>query len=176
MCFKCQCRSNTSAPGVVHCIAFMPKKQLILLVAAVLLFGVYAYYFTDWFAAENIQIVHSLRPITSPKRARGRTVEPNPAVNAVSFSLDRKCKLTEITVIPVADLATNKYAHPIWHLVSESNSVPTKAFVYGAYIRGMHPKVKGAKADPLEPDVPYRLFVAAGKLTGEHDFKTTAKK
>ena len=154
----------------------MPKKQLVLLLAALLLFGAYAYYFTDWFASENIQIVHSLRPITASKRPRARTVERNPAVNAVSFSLDRKCQLTEIKVIPVADLATNKYAHPIWHLVSESNSVPVKAFVYGSPIRGMHPKVKGAPPDPLAPEVTYRLFVTAGELKGEHDFKTTAKK
>ena len=153
----------------------MPKKQLVLLLAAFLLFGAYAYYFTDWFASENIQVVHSLRPISASKRVRGRTTELNPAVNAVSFSLNRKCKLTEIKVIPVADLATNKYAHPIWHLVSESNSVPVKAFVYGSPIRGMHPKVKGAQADPLATNVTYRLFVAAGELKGEHDFKTTAK-
>lgn len=154
----------------------MPKKQLVLLLVAILLFGAYAYYFTDWFAAENIQIVHSLRPPPPSRRARSRAAQPNPAVNSVFFSLDRKCGLTEIKVIPVTDLATNKYAHPIWHLVSDSNSVPTKAFVYGAYIRGMHPKVKGVDADPLEPNVPYRLFVAAGDLKGEHEFHTTAKK
>jgi hypothetical protein len=153
----------------------MPKKQLALLLVALLLFGAYAYYFTDWFVSENIQIVHSLRPV-SAKRTRTRKIEPSPAVNAVSFSLDRKCALTEVKVIPAANLATNKYAHPVWHLVSESNSIPLKAFVYGASIRGMHPKVKGAQADPLEPDVPYRLFVVAGDLKGEHEFKTTARK
>jgi len=153
----------------------MPKKQLVLLLVAILLFGAYAYYFTDWFASENIQIIHSLRPASPSRRARTRNAQPGPAVNTVHFSLDRKCKLTEIKVIPVADLATNKYAHPIWHLVSESNSVPVKAFVYGANVRGMHPKVKSARPDPLGPDVSYRLFVVAGDLKGEHEFHTTLK-
>lgn len=154
----------------------MPKKQLALLIITLLLLAAaYAYYFTDWFASENIQIVHSLRPVAA-KRARGKTPAPNPTVNAVSFSLDRKCRLTEVRVIPTAELATNKYAHPVWHLVSESNSIPVKALVYGTTPRGMHPKVKGAQADPLLPDVTYRLFVTAGDLKGEHDFKTTAKK
>ncbi len=154
----------------------MPKKQLVLLIVASLLLAAYAYYFTDWFASENIQIVHSLRPVSASKRARGKSPEPNSAVNAVSFALDRKCKLTEVRVVPLAEFTTNKYAHSAWHLVSESNSIPVKAFVYGAFIRGMHPKFKGAHADPLEPDVTYRLFVNAGDLKGEHDFKTTAKK
>lgn len=157
-------------------IAFMPKKQLVLLIVALLLLGAYVYYFTDWFASENIQIVHTLRPFSPSKRMRGRTVERNPAVNTVSFALDRKCRLTELKVIPVADLETNKYAHPIWHLVSESNSVPVKAFVYGSYIRGMHPKVRGAQPDPLEPNVNYRLLIDAGDLKGQYDFKTTPHK
>ncbi len=153
----------------------MPKKQLVLLVVAVLLLCGYAYYFTDWFASESIQIVHTIRPYSPPRRTRGRSTEENPAVNAVSFGFNRKYQLTEVKVIPVSDLATNKYAHPIWHLVSESNSVPTKAFVYGMNIEGMHPKVPGARPDPLQPGVAYRLFIETGDIKGEHEFKTTAR-
>lgn len=154
----------------------MPKKQLVLLLVPIMLFGAYVYYFTDWFTPDNIQIVHTLRPAAVSRRARTKPPEASASVYAVSFSLERKCKLTEIRVVPVSDLTTNKYPHPIWHLVSESNSVPTKAFFYGASIRGMHPEVKGARADPLEPNVTYRLFVAARELKGEHDFKTTVPK
>ena len=153
----------------------MTKKQLVLLAVAVVLLCGYAYYFTDWFASESIQIVHTLRPYTPPRRGRGRTSDDNPVANTVSFGFNRKCRLTEIKVIPVSDLATNKYAHPIWHLVSESNSVPTKAFVYGMNIQGMHPKVPGARPDPLQPGVAYRLLVEAGELKGEHEFKTTPR-
>lgn len=153
----------------------MTKKQILLLAVAVVLLGAYAYYFSDWFASEHIQIVHTLRPYTPSKRGRARGGDDNPAANTVSFGFNRKVHLTEVKVIPVSDLATNKYAHPIWHLVSESNSIPTKAFVYGMNIQGMHPKVPGARPDPLQPGVAYRLFVDAGELKGEHEFKTTPR-
>lgn len=153
----------------------MTKKQVLLLAIAVVLLCGYVYYFTDWFASESIQIVHTIRPFSPAKRGRGRNIVDNPAVNAVSFGFNRKCRLTEIKVIPVSDLATNKYAHPIWHLVSESNSVPTKAFVYGMNIQGMHPKVPGARPDPLQPGVAYRLLLDTGDLKGEHEFKTTPR-
>ena len=151
----------------------MTKKQLVLLLAALLAFGAYAIFFSDWFASENIQIVHTLRPYTPPKRARKNA--PDQPGNTVSFSLDRKCKLTEVKVVPVADLATNKYPHAIWHLVSESNSVPLKGFIYGAPIQGMHPAIPNSQPDPLEPNVPYKLFVKTHDLSGEHEFKTTQR-
>ena len=153
----------------------MTKKQILLLAIAVVLLCGYVYYFTDWFASESIQIVHTLRPYTPPRRGRARGGDDNPTANTVSFGFNRKVLLTEVKVIPVSDLATNKYAHPIWHLVTESNSVPTKAFVYGMNIRGMHPKIAGARPDPLQPGVAYRLFVDAGELKGEHEFKTTPR-
>ena len=153
----------------------MTKKQLCLLAVAIVLLCGYAYYFTDWFASETIQIVHTLRPYVPSKRPRGRGTDENPTANTVSFGLNRKCLLTEVKVIPVSDLATNKYAHPIWHLVSESSSVPTKAFVYGMNIPGMHPKVPGARPDLLQPGIAYRLFIATSDLKGEHEFKTTPR-
>jgi hypothetical protein len=153
----------------------MTKKQLLTLVIAVVAFAAYAYYFTDWFTSDRIQIVHTLRPATPAKNPRRQRMADNPLVNTVSFGLNSKYKLTAVKVIPVAELETNKYAHPIWHLVSESNSIPTKGFVYGTYIKGMHPKVPGAQADPLLPDVNYRLLLEAGDIKGEYDFNTTAR-
>ena len=152
----------------------MTKKQLVFLLFAVALLCAYVFYFTDWFASERIQIFHTTRPYTPSKRARARNAEP-PAVNPISFGFNRKYELTEIKVVPVSDLATNKYPHPVWHLVSESNSVPIKAFVYGMNIKGMHPKVKNAPPEPLAPGVTYRLFVTAGDLHGEHDFTTVPR-
>ena len=66
--------------------------------------------------------------------------------------------------------ATNAAAPALWHLVSDSNSVPVKGFLYGDYIRGMKPYVKGSRPQPLATNVTYRLFVKAGSLQGEHDF------
>jgi hypothetical protein len=34
----------------------------------------------------------------------------------------------------------------------------------------MHPAVKGARADPLEPGVSYRLLVTTKDQTAQHDF------
>ena len=153
----------------------MTKKQSVLLVIVVVLLCVYVYYFIDWFVLENIQIVHIFWSYMPLWWGRGCISDDNLLANTVSFGFNLKYRLTKIKVIPVSDLATNKYAHPIWHLVSESNSVPTKAFVYGMNIQGMHPKVPGARPDPLQPGIAYRLFVDAGELKGEHEFKTTPR-
>ena len=97
------------------------------------------------------------------------------ATEPIYFAFDRKLKLTSVKVIPVSDIETNKYPHPIWDLVSESNSVPTMDITYGAPIRGMHPAVKGARPDPLQPGVEYRLLIEAGKLKAQDDFVPVAQ-
>ena len=79
----------------------------------------------------------------------------------INFGMSGDFKLTSVKVVPLAELETNKFAHPVWELVSDSNSVPTRAFTYGHRIKGMHPAVKGATADPLTPNTTYRLLVEA---------------
>jgi hypothetical protein len=97
-------------------------------------------------------------------------------VNPVVFGFDGgKLKLTSIKVVPVSAIETNKYPEPIWHLVSESNSVPVKDFMYGMRIAGMHPAVQGATPDALEPNVKYRLLIEAGAFKAEHDFTPIAR-
>jgi hypothetical protein len=63
---------------------------------------------------------------------------------------------------------------PLWHLLSDSNSVPTRAFRYGETIKGMKPALKDARAESLEPDVAYRLFLEAGSIKAYCDFQTRA--
>src|SRR5436853_348199 len=110
------------------------------------------------------------------------SVKPNKAerpddsiVNPVIFGFDRKLKLNSVKVIPLRSIETNKYPQPIWHLVSDSNSVPVKDFVYGARIPGMRPSIPGATADPLEPGVGYRLLIQAGSFNSKHDFVPVPK-
>jgi hypothetical protein len=55
-------------------------------------------------------------------------------------------------------------------MITSSNSVPTKGFVYGMDVPGMHSSVNGASADPLDPHQTYRLLVEAGSLKAQHDF------
>ena len=98
------------------------------------------------------------------------------SVTVVAFGIDRECKLTDVKVLAVAELATNKYALPVWHLVSDSNSIPVKGFNYGEHIRGMRPQIKGARPDALESNATYRLLVQAKGQKGQHDFKIGGKK
>jgi hypothetical protein len=150
----------------------MTRKQWTLLAVTLLLAGLSLYLNKDWFAKDNIQIYHRSRP------ARGVWARRQPAdaaANPIVFGFDRTLPLKSVKVIPVQEIETNKYPHPIWFLVSESNSVPTKDFLYGMNIKGMHPAVHDATPDPLEPDVKYRLIVETAKVKVEHDFVPVPK-
>lgn len=147
----------------------MTKKLWMLLGFAVGLGGISLYWNTDWFRSDNIQIHHRFRPARF-ERTRKRAAAPATAFAPVFFEFDRKLKLTEISVVPVSDAQTNKYPHPIWHMISDSNSVPTKGIMYGEFVPGMKPEVKGATPDPLEPGVQYRLMLQAGAVKAQHDF------
>jgi hypothetical protein len=148
----------------------MTKKQMVLL-GAVALVGVYLCFFVDWFASEDLQVTHAVRLPSSAKQPRPNSPDLGRPVSPVAFTLNRKCRLTELQVVNAAELATNKYAHPLWHLVSKSASAPTKGFVYGGSIRGMRPSVPNAEADPLQPNVTYRLVLQTDDLKVEHDFQ-----
>ena len=147
----------------------MTRKQWILVALAVALGGFSLYLNKDWFAGDVIQIQCRSRParLFSPRRNRPPTTsETDPMV----FMFQPKLKLTSLKVIPVHEIETNKYPHPVLYLVSDSNSVPIDGWAYGWPIRGMRPAVKGATPDPLEPGVAYRLIIEAGKRKAERDF------
>src|SRR5258708_35857058 len=135
----------------------MTRKNWMLIAVAVLLGGLSLYLNKDWFAKDIIQISHRSRPPRGNlfHRRRADTGDEGAAINSLVFILDRKVKLTSLKVIPVSDIATNKYPHPIWHLVSDSNSVPIKDFTYCMRLPGMRPAVKDATPDPLEPEQKY---------------------
>jgi len=122
---------------------------------------VYAVCFTDWFKPKMLAINYTVR--NQPQRAGARPV--------LMFILNAEVEFTEIKVVPLAGLETNKNIVPVWHLVSDSNSVPLKVFPYGQMIHGMRPAIKGVRAEPLESNVPYRLCITAGKIKGARDFE-----
>ena len=142
----------------------MTKKNWLLIAVAVALAIVYVIFFTDWFRPATVQIFHTNRA------ARGR-YHPAGAMPSLIFGLNQQLRLTDIKVVALSALQTNKNALPSWHLVSDSNSVPVKSFFYGQPIRGLKPAVAGVRPQPLETNVAYRLFVEAGKVKGEHDFE-----
>lgn len=140
--------------------------------AALVLGGLSLYLNQDWFGGGGIQIYHRSRPVSSGlfRRKKATASSGDSAVNPIIFGFDHKLKLTSVKVFPLSDIATNKYPHPVWDLISDSNSVPIKDFTYGGTIRGMRPAVNGATAGQLEPDVNYRLCIEAGALKADHDF------
>ncbi len=150
----------------------MTGKQWALVALVVALGGISLYLNRDWFGSEDIQIHHRSRPAhtTRPAVVRRGRPQPPPATDPVYFAFGRKLRLTALKVIPVREIETNKYPHPIWHLVSDSNSVPIAEWSYGVPIRGMRPAVKGATPDPLVPGTEYRLILEAGETKAEHDF------
>jgi hypothetical protein len=147
----------------------MTKKYWMLLALALVLGGISLYLNTDWFARDDIHIMFRSMP-PRPGFFRRRQAD-TAAVNPVLFGLDRKLKLTQIEVVVLADIKTNKYPHALWHLQSDSNSVPIKDFFYGDYIQGMHPAFRGTVPEALEPGVKYRLLVEAGSRKAQIDFE-----
>ena len=148
----------------------MTKNGIVLSVVAVLLAAAYVYFFTDWFTKDYIQIIPQIRPLRQARPAKQNPLDT--PVQPVSFSLNPKCKLTSVKVVNAADFATNNYATPMWHLISDSNSVPTKAIIYGLPIRGMKPAIPHAKAETLQPDITYTLLLEAEGIKGRTNFHT----
>ena len=143
-----------------------PKNSALLVLTAVLAV-VYVVYFTDWFAPKTFKIFHvsrSVRPLR-PGQAR------NGILPSLQFGMNREFRLTEVKVVPLAAWQTNANALPLWHLTSDSNSVPIKSFIYGQTIAGLHPALKGTHADLPETNVTYRIFITAGKFSAHHDFE-----
>ncbi len=139
----------------------MNWKIASLLGLSVLLTVLYVRYFTDWFRPQPIQIFPQVRPMAGRAGAQ-----------PVAFMLDRKRRLTSVKVHSVSSLKTNHLAAPVWSLVSDSNSAPTKAILYGVTIEGMKPPSAYAKPQPLLPGVAYRLTIEEEGRVGTVDFST----
>lgn len=130
----------------------MNRKSWVLISVAILLGTVYIVFFTNMFKPKVMHIAEIERT--------GR----------IRFTLGHPYNLTSVRVVSVSAFESNKYALPVWELKSDSNSAPTEFFVYGGWIRGMHPAVKGARPEPLEHGAKYRLFVESGSLKAYQDF------
>ena len=139
---------------------------------AIALAGLSFYINRDWFAKDTVQIYDRSRPA---RGFFGRKRQDTSKINPLIFGFSQKLKLTALKVVQISELETNKYPRAFWHIVSESNSIPTKDFTYGSGIQGMHAAIKGAQPGDLEPGVKYRLFVEALSFKGEHDFVPQAR-
>ncbi|MGA9778833.1 MAG: hypothetical protein WBS33_11245 [Verrucomicrobiia bacterium] len=141
----------------------MAKKQWILIAVALVLAVLYVHYFTGWFKPKVIDISYTERPLMS--RSRG-------ALPMVLFGFEgQSYRLSEIEVVPLATRLANQSTAPIWHLISDSRSAPVDFFRYGQNLPGMKPAAPGARPEPLETNLTYRLLVRAGRLKGQCDFQ-----
>jgi len=144
------------------------KKNWLLISVALALGAVYVIYFTDWFKPSTVRIFHTSRNLR-PQLQQGGILP------GLTFVLGRPLRLTELKVVSRGAWETNKNALPVWHLASTSNSVPVKMFFYGQRIGGLKPAIPGDRPQPLATNTVYRLFVTAGKTTGQHDFELGGK-
>ncbi|HZL42617.1 MAG TPA: hypothetical protein VFD66_05000 [Verrucomicrobiae bacterium] len=144
----------------------MTRKNIFLSALFLLLAGLCVYLYKDRFLPSPIQIGHRSM---APRGAAARRSQGD-AANMIGFLLNRELRLSSVKVFAVSDIETNKTPQATWDLVSDSDSVPVKSFIYGENIRGMRPSQKGAKALPLRPGVNYRLMIKAGSHAAQHDF------
>src|SRR6185503_19829095 len=138
-------------------------------VIAVILAACYVCFFTDWFRKETIQIIYQIRPnraLSNPKNPDQDPVYP------VTFTFNGKYKFTSVKVVAAADMQTNNYPVPMWHLISDSNSIPTKSITYGYPITGMKAAVARSRPEPLVADVEYVLLLEAGTIKARTNFHT----
>jgi hypothetical protein len=144
----------------------MTKKNILLIVLVLFLACLSLYLNRDRFRSDPIQI--SVRSV--PPRDWMLRQGNHPQVNPVIFLLTRQARLTSVKVVLDSEMATNKYPHAVWELVSASHSIPVKDFIYGMNINGMKPAVQGVTPEPLEPGVKYHVFAEAGSHKMDCDF------
>jgi len=141
----------------------MTKKNLWLLAALAVLATVYVCFFTTWFKPKHILIFDTSRQL---RRFRNRQDLPY-----ILFGFSSgKLQLTDVKVVPLAHFQANPNTPALWHLVSDSNSIPVQEFIYGQRIRGMRLAKAGEQPQMLDTNVPYLLLVTSGHLTGTHEF------
>jgi hypothetical protein len=143
----------------------MFSKQTLLIGLATLLAGIYIYFFTDWINRPRIQIIAQTRPI----QPRGQTAKVYP----VSFLLDGNYKLSSVKVVLLSAYQTNRLTVPLWYLIAHTNTPSIEGFLYGQRIAGMRAWKTNTAPQQLEPNTVYRLFVQAGRASGQIDFQTS---
>ena len=147
------------------------RKEMVMVGLFIVLLALYVAYGTSCFRTPAMRIEHTVRPSiqrASPRDPAGKAR----TIYVTSFAFDREYPLTSIAVFRAQDLAAGNRS-PLWHLVGRTE--PTRSLVYGSAPSGMKPYLAGTAAEPLEPNVTYRLVAEAGGIRGEHDFTITAE-
>src|SRR4051812_24909679 len=109
----------------------MTAKKLSIAAALIVVAMIYYYLYGDAFKKHPVDIVVTMRPHIGTRMFWMVDNNNEPTVDTTVFALGNEYKLTSVKVVPLSDAETNKYPHPIWEIISESNSVPTSTFAYG---------------------------------------------
>ena len=149
----------------------MSRKEYFLVGSVLVLVAVYAVFFSDWFKPKFIRVEHAVRSSREAWAGGQRVVPDTKGAGSVTFALHKSYRLTSIRVVRSDEAATNRFAHPLWQLVSKKGSEPTEGFAYGFRLPGMEPTVAGAEPEPLAAGVDYCLLVEAGSLKGSNVFR-----
>jgi hypothetical protein len=129
--------------------------------------------------AEREKAIKELRASARRERISSEAASGTPmatgkfdGVYPVVFALDGEYKLTSIRVIEDTPSQPGGASLIVWQVDTTSNSVPTKALIYGRTPRGMKLKDERNKPAKLLPGTTYRLEVKAGRYEGRTTFQT----
>ena len=129
--------------------------------------------------AEREKAIKELRAAARRERTTAEAQSGTPmatgkfeGVYPVVFALDGEYQLTSIRVIEDTPSRPGGAALIVWQVDTTSNSVPTKALIYGRTPRGMKLKDERNKPAKLLPGTTYRLEVKAGRYEGRTTFQT----
>lgn len=144
----------------------MTKKNYFQIGLVLVMVGAYIIYFTDWFKTKPMHITGARSRVVRAVR----NAQSGAAAAPMIFYMGDSFELTEVKVVPLDALKTNKLSQPVWHLVGDPSSDSISSFSYGQRIEGMSPAGDNAQTEQLQPSVMYRLFLTAGKVKGQLDF------
>jgi hypothetical protein len=168
---------------------------------ALLLIG-YALFFTEWVRPVPIEVASQVRftlerprfgrpakpPTAGGQAGQGNrvvkvdatqsaalpdkeAVDPTPpGVGHVTFSLDAWYRLTRIRVEDIP--ADGSEPKVLWNVKGKSQ--PVNSLLYGIVPPGLSPILAELTAEPLQPGVPYRIVLEAGRRRGTNSFMTVA--
>jgi hypothetical protein len=138
-------------------------KNTKLLVCLAALIAVYLAFFSDGHKAKKIQILLAVYP---------PGILPGTSNETMVFCLDQPYPLRSVKVVPSDEARTNKYVHPLWHVVAQAATQPIKSFRYGAALPGMQADAAAEQPEPLDADTTYSLQIEARNgLKGEITFQ-----
>jgi len=103
----------------------------------------------------------SLRPLPTTREDAFTDIGPE-GESSVNGQAVRPTTGPDLDTEPIVRMGLHEIIH---RAVANNHDVKVAAY---------QPAIEGARPEPLQPGVIYRLFVTAGKIRGQHDFQLGA--